>query len=140
VAPQWSPDGHYLAMLSTRGPGGDGIGIWIWERSSATLRRISDRCVAIINPYRPPFEWLDGNRLIVAALPIAPGMTDSQMFDVSRARDHLNSGKATTASVIDSGLARDAVARHQFDLLLVNADKNFGPPFWQTSMDSLAWR
>jgi hypothetical protein len=118
-APQWSPDGRYLAMLSTRGSGGERIWIWVWERKTATLRRISDRCIEVANPYRAPFEWLDGSSLIVFALPDCAKDEAFASVDIAGARDRVTDGKGPTSSVIDGGVEVDSATRHRFDLLLI---------------------
>jgi dipeptidyl aminopeptidase/acylaminoacyl peptidase len=37
-APQWSPDGQHLAMLSTRG---GTVQLWVWERANTRLRQLT---------------------------------------------------------------------------------------------------
>lgn len=97
--PYWSPDGQRLAMLSTAPEraeprGGDNARIYVWERDSDSLRRVSDRAVMTQVRYgsplneldlRPagarspnscrdndenaPFLWLDADRLLVVLMP-----------------------------------------------------------------------
>jgi dipeptidyl aminopeptidase/acylaminoacyl peptidase len=39
-SPVWSPDGSRIALLSTRG--GDNVRLWVWERATGTLRRLTE--------------------------------------------------------------------------------------------------
>lgn len=98
----WSPDGQHLAMLSTRPEGfeprgGDNVRLYIWNKSSGTLSRLSDTPVVTQTRYgspldsldfrggmgsgtashrclpsdeNAPFLWLDNHRLLAAMLPI----------------------------------------------------------------------
>lgn len=99
----WSPDGQRLAMLSTapegREPrGGDNVRLYVWNRSSGAVVRMSDDGVMTQTRYgsaldkldmrggadrgtvahacstgsvaeNAPFLWLDEHRLLVAMLP-----------------------------------------------------------------------
>jgi len=46
-APAWSPDGRYLAFLSAADSAGTprAARLWVWERSTGTLRQVSDAAV-----------------------------------------------------------------------------------------------
>src|ERR1051325_3370590 len=57
----WSPDRARLAMLSTRG--GD-VQLWIWERQSGRLRRLSDQGISLNGP---GFVWVN-NKMLAAIL------------------------------------------------------------------------
>jgi dipeptidyl aminopeptidase/acylaminoacyl peptidase len=60
--PVWSPDGRRLAFLSDRA--GGQVQLWIWERSSGTLRRVGK------SPLRESYNgihWVNGGRAILAA-------------------------------------------------------------------------
>lgn len=99
----WSPDGRRLAMLSTlskgREPrGGDNVRLYVWERETRTLKRMSEdgvmtqtrygsaldkldlrggadrgtvahACSTGIVAENAPFLWLDNHRLLVAMMP-----------------------------------------------------------------------
>ncbi|MDX1666927.1 MAG: prolyl oligopeptidase family serine peptidase [Saprospiraceae bacterium] len=39
--PVWSPEGRYLAMLSTRG--NDNVRLYVWDRQTSELRKLSER-------------------------------------------------------------------------------------------------
>jgi dipeptidyl aminopeptidase/acylaminoacyl peptidase len=62
--PSWSPDGHYLAFLSSR----DGSGqarLWIWDAQKAKLRKVSST-----NVRGTRVEWTPGSKgLVVTTLP-----------------------------------------------------------------------
>lgn len=55
--PLWSPDGRFLAMLSTRG---DTTSLWVWVRDTKELRRLSARS---LSPYLA-FEWVTSGQLV----------------------------------------------------------------------------
>ena len=58
-SPQWSPDGRYLAFFSDRG----GVAqLWVWEKASARIRRVSD---AIVRPLADKFQWSPDSRMVV---------------------------------------------------------------------------
>lgn len=97
----WSPDGRMLAMLSTKPEaseprGGDNVRIYVWERSSDRLRRVTSSGVMTQSRYgsglypldlrggadgstiahscrdsdeNAPFLWLDKHRLLSLLLP-----------------------------------------------------------------------
>jgi len=97
----WSPDGQRLALLSTAPEGqeprgGDNVRLYVWERASGALRRMSADAVMTQTRYgwaidkldlsggadhstiahrcgegneNAPFLWLDNRRLLAAMLP-----------------------------------------------------------------------
>jgi len=97
----WSPDGQRLALLSTapqgREPrGGDNVRLYVWDRISGALTRMSDDAIMTQTRYgsgidkldlrggadggtiahecsetdeKAPFLWLDDHRLLAAMLP-----------------------------------------------------------------------
>jgi dipeptidyl aminopeptidase/acylaminoacyl peptidase len=62
--PAWSPDGHYLAFLSTR----DGSGqarLWIWDAHKEVLRRASE-----VNARTTRINWMpDSKQVVLTTLP-----------------------------------------------------------------------
>jgi len=65
--PSWSPDGRYLAFLSDRGSKGT-IGparLWVWERSSDTLRQTGD---ADVREGYAGLHWAADGHSVVASL------------------------------------------------------------------------
>ncbi|HYI40402.1 MAG TPA: prolyl oligopeptidase family serine peptidase [Allosphingosinicella sp.] len=97
----WSPDGRRLALLSTRPEGreprgGDNVRLYVWERSSGAMTRMSDEAIMTQTRYgsglnkldlrggadrgtvahacnsnqeNAPFLWLDDHRLLAVMLP-----------------------------------------------------------------------
>lgn len=95
----WSPDGHRLAMLSTRPEaaephGGDNVRVYVWDRDTNQLNRLGNVAVMTQTRYggaihrldlrggadqstvthscgaeNSPFLWLDDHRLLAATLP-----------------------------------------------------------------------
>src|SRR6185295_3766702 len=64
-APAWSPDGKYLAFYSDR----DGApALWIWERTSATLRKASDAIVRTRLETSIPLWTPDSKRILIRVL------------------------------------------------------------------------
>lgn len=122
-APEWSPSGDYLAMLSTR----DGnVRVWLWERASGRLRRLSERGVDLnISPHPRPFVWLDEHRLVFPVLPAGEqplGMRLELQTPAIATREwpKTPAGEVATASVLDSGVPIDVDARPHGSLLLLD--------------------
>jgi dipeptidyl aminopeptidase/acylaminoacyl peptidase len=63
-APQWSPDGQWLAFLSSRG--GE-VRVWGWERARQQLRQLSPSGVDFTE--RGGCRWVDARRLLCLVLP-----------------------------------------------------------------------
>lgn len=110
----WSPDGRRLAMLSTAPQsseprGGDNVRLYVWNRDTGALTRISDAAVMTQTRYgggidrldlrgggdhgttthacsetdeKAPFLWLDEHRLLVAML--SPGQVSGLIDQYSR--------------------------------------------------------
>ncbi|HEY0724388.1 MAG TPA: hypothetical protein VGD41_10445, partial [Pyrinomonadaceae bacterium] len=69
-APAWSPDNNYLAFFSDRG----GLAtLWIWQRSSGTLRQLSNLPVVGYRGLGVPRWTPDSKSILFAVLP--EGMT-----------------------------------------------------------------
>lgn len=64
--PVWSPDGARVAFYSDEG--GE-AGLWVWERDTATRRRVSDTIVRPFFGFEAPRWASDGERLLVKLLP-----------------------------------------------------------------------
>src|SRR5260370_3661095 len=70
--PTWSPDSRQLAMFSTRG---DLVQIYVWNRSTNTVRRMRERGTDIgyteitsPNGQRGPMAWQDEKHLVAGLL------------------------------------------------------------------------
>lgn len=139
----WSPDGQRLAMLSTKPEGseprgGDNVRLYIWDRRSDTISRVSDTPIFsqtmggsplykvelrggaggdVTHTCGPesnaPFLWLDNNRLLAMAMP--KGSTSGLLDAYSRALkqdaetlDKLRAGVEPDVTAVGSGSERVA--------------------------------
>lgn len=111
--PAWSPDGSRLAMLSTRPEGGeprggDNVRLYVWDRSTNALRRLSESAMMTQTRYgsplyqmdlrggadrnvathrcgdeeNAPYLWLDERHLLAIALP--PGRVSGLIDEYAR--------------------------------------------------------
>ncbi len=65
-APSWSPDNSYLAFFSDR----DGLAnLWVWERRSDKLRKVSDLPVTGYKGLSTPRWTSDGKSIVFCVLP-----------------------------------------------------------------------
>ncbi|WJI16110.1 prolyl oligopeptidase family serine peptidase [Pseudoxanthomonas winnipegensis] len=121
-APEWSPDGRYLAMLSTRG---GNVRAWVWDAQARQLKLLSELGVDTAKIHARPYTWVDGSRLLLPVLP--PGEKPVGMeIELATPRiasgqwPKVVSGKEATASVLESGEPVDLSTRPQGQLLLVD--------------------
>jgi len=64
-SPVWSPDGQHLAFFSDR----DGfVRLWLWERSTGTVRRVSDVIIRSVFSYQSARWSPNGRQILVMAL------------------------------------------------------------------------
>jgi dipeptidyl aminopeptidase/acylaminoacyl peptidase len=114
-SPQWSPDGRYLAMLSTRGQSAADVGaniwLWVWDTQTDRLYRLSSRAVDPY-PYQISIKWVDPSHLVCALL--KEGATATMMLVNSQTQRiateewrRAGEGKMSTASVLDTGASQD---------------------------------
>lgn len=121
-APEWSPDGRYLAMLSTRG---GNVRAWVWDAQARQLKLLSEYGVDTAKIHARPYTWVDGGRLLLPVLPEGEqplGMRIELATPqiASREWPKVVAGKEATASVLDSGVPVDLSNRPQGQLLLVD--------------------
>ena len=121
-APEWSPDGRYLAMLSTRG---DNVRAWVWDTQARQLKLVSERGVDSGEVRARPYLWVDAGRLLLPVLPEGeqpPGMRAELATPQIATREwpKVVAGRESTASVLDSGVPVDLASRPQGQLLLVD--------------------
>jgi len=119
--PTWSPDGTRLAMLSTKGL--DNVRLWVWEKATGRLTKLSERGVAFTLP--SPFAWIDNQQLLAVLL--SEGEKPLAMTVERRAGDVAMhqwpkawNGRETTASVLDSGVPVDLASRQHEDVVLID--------------------
>ncbi|HTO75824.1 MAG TPA: prolyl oligopeptidase family serine peptidase [Thermoanaerobaculia bacterium] len=124
-SPQWSPDGKFLAMLSTRG---GNVGLWVWEASGKgqSLRKLTDRGVDLVNVRERPYLWIDSRRILCPVLPegeqplsMKIELETPQIATREWAKTPV--GQEPTASVLDSGVPVDLSKRKQGRLLVIDA-------------------
>ena len=125
--PVWSPDGRWLAMLSTRG--NDNVRIYLWDGRARTLRRLSEGGVQLdanSQTYQEPMAWVSPTMLLCALAP--PGEPSIEFFATNvrrRIRRELawaqaEHGTVSTASVLEGGIATSEPNRPQGKLVLAN--------------------
>lgn len=105
--PRWSPDGERLALLSLRG---NRVTPWIWNASTDSLRRLTDRAVHR-NGAPLVYRWRSDRELVLSLRPEgaadrgrrqAEG-TRPGLFAIRRWREAW-SGREVTADVLSSGM------------------------------------
>jgi dipeptidyl aminopeptidase/acylaminoacyl peptidase len=127
-APQWSPDGERLAMLSTRG---GNVRLWVWEARTGRLRQVTTR--GIVLTLARPYTWLNSRQLLYPALP--PGdkprlmQLEIQTQEIAPGQwEKARRGRETTASVLQSGLEETPGGRRSEELLILDADGSASEP------------
>ncbi len=120
-APQFSPDGRYLSMLSTRG---GNVSLWVEDLNSHQLRRLGERGVDLRDIRKPPYVWVDGTHILCQMLP--PGERPTGMkIDVQTPETATEgwkkqrAGQEVTASVLESGVPIDLSKRPHGQLQLI---------------------
>lgn len=130
-SPVWSPDGKRIAMLSTKG--GDNARLYVWDKASGELKRLTGRGVNLYAnsdpvggwPYRP-FFWRDAATLIC---PVLPEGEQPESFKVelqtpgiaAREWPKAERGLEATVSVLESAREVPETERPKNDLLLIDA-------------------
>lgn len=97
-APQWTPDGQALVMLSTRG--GE-LRYWEWDRSSSQMRRL----------VRPdlqlglrPIQWLSNREMLVAGIPDTDAMVPPVLGTAGSRATTPGFKVSDSMSVLDAGV------------------------------------
>lgn len=103
----WSPDGSRLAFYSDR----DGMArLWVWDRATATVRRVSSVIPRAYLLFETPAWTPDGASLIVKVLP--EGDTIGQSEDsVAKAALALPNDTIPTAEVLTANIGSSDTAR-----------------------------
>lgn len=140
-APQWSPDGQRLAMVSTRH---GNVHLWVWDRATRKLRQIGQHGIALfMAPHERPFAWLDAARLLYPTLPAGErplGMRIETQTPETATREwpKVQHGEESTASVLDSGVPVDLASRPQGALVVTDLVADQERMLAPGNVDSLA--
>ena len=103
-APQWSPDGKHIAMLSTRG---DTTTLWVADEGKPP-RQLTTRGVELVYTFTPAYQWLDETHIVAVLLPENAQpywmrLADEAAKVAAPAWEKADRGLEPTASVIDNG-------------------------------------
>lgn len=96
--PAWAPDNRHLAFYSDR----DGtLGVWLWDRVTGHLRRLSKAVVRVGSRRQERLTWTpDGKRILTKVLPrgmsLAAALRRASVTSAAPARD---ANRARSASV-----------------------------------------
>jgi dipeptidyl aminopeptidase/acylaminoacyl peptidase len=125
--PVWSPDGQWLAMLSTRG---GNIRLWVWNKSSGRLDLVSERAVnlwpfTVPSPDPDSFLWISSHKILFW---VAPEGEKAQRLvldtegpeKAEREWARARNGRDATASVLESGIPNSPAPILQSSLLVVD--------------------
>jgi dipeptidyl aminopeptidase/acylaminoacyl peptidase len=112
--PVWSPNGRWLAMLSTRG--GGNVRMYVWDSATGRMRRLADfgvevnATVKVGDGVPRPFAWVTDSTLLAVLLP--KGQAPAE-FDIgvrttqvaASAWRQAERAREATVSIIDGGAA-----------------------------------
>ena len=122
-SPQWSPDGEWLVMLSTKG--GDNVRLWSWQKSTGELQQLTHVGVDLVGVRERPMLWVDERHVLCPVLP--PGKQPFGMaLELQTPKiatlewPKVVTGKDVTSSVLESGVPPDLSERPQGQLLLID--------------------
>ncbi len=119
--PEWSPDGRYLALLSTRG--GDAT-LWVWSRERNELRQLSSRNVDTMRTRAHAIVWTDDRHVLCSLLPAGePGGEVRYATGMPRGAPAGWEKKIRaelSASVLQSGVPTPVNERAQGDLVSID--------------------
>jgi len=139
--PVWSPDGARLAMMSTKGDtrGGDNVRLWVWERVTNRLVRVSSRPLDLQGQVEGadglaptaagagPFAWTAPTTLLFTGLPDSMASTRYEVEIrtqriASRRWPEAGLGRVATVNVLDTGIPADSLPPPPRDGVLVRAE------------------
>jgi dipeptidyl aminopeptidase/acylaminoacyl peptidase len=121
-SPTWSPDGKWLAMLSTKG---GNVSLWVWDKTTDKIQQLTQKGIAFEEIIYRPYTWISDEEIICTVLPDSEkpwGMTietDAPQKAV-RGSQIANKGEEITVSVLQSGVAVDLDRRTREITILVN--------------------
>lgn len=122
-APQWSPDGQRIAMLSTRG---GNLRLWMWSKSNGQLEMLSDRAIDLISvdSFWDSYLWISETEIIAGTL---AREKKPHALDDKEIREKIRiewakawDGREPTSSVLESGVRPVIESRPQGNVLLIN--------------------
>jgi dipeptidyl aminopeptidase/acylaminoacyl peptidase len=121
-APVWSPDGARLAMLSTRG---GNVRLWVWERATGALTRLTERAVDLTDVRKRPMIWISPTQLLCPVLPEGEQPTgwNIEVRAAEKAQAEWPKtwrGLEPAVSVLQSGVAGDPSKKARGTLLLLD--------------------
>jgi dipeptidyl aminopeptidase/acylaminoacyl peptidase len=140
-APQWSPDGKRLTMMSTKT--GDNVTLWVWQRDTGEFKQLTSRGVDLQDIRERPLIWVDERHVLCPVLAEGEqplGMrAELQSTQIARAAwPKTEKGVEATSSVLDSGVTPDLSKRPNGELLLI--DVTDGSSRVVTSGPTRGWR
>jgi Tol biopolymer transport system component len=125
-SPAWSPDGKYLAMLSTKE---GNVTLWVWHKTTGSLQQLTTRGINFENVRDRPYTWISNTEIICTILP-----ENEQPWGMACERDAskkawqgsqaANRGEEVTVSVLQSGVAVDITKREGKTSIVVNIVEN----------------
>jgi dipeptidyl aminopeptidase/acylaminoacyl peptidase len=121
--PVWSPDANRLAMLSTRG---GNVRLWVWEKSSGTLKPLTARGVETFDLGNKGPVWVSDRELICPVLPQGERPL-SMTIEVEAGEKAMREwpkawkGDEATVSMLESGVPVDVSKRPQSELVAIDA-------------------
>jgi dipeptidyl aminopeptidase/acylaminoacyl peptidase len=122
-APQWSPDGQRIAMLSTRG---GNLRLWMWSKATGQLELLSERAIDLISvdSFWDSYLWISDTEIVAGTM--APGrkphaLDDKEVPEKIRIEwAKAWEGREPTSSVLESGVRPAIESRPQGNVLLIN--------------------
>jgi dipeptidyl aminopeptidase/acylaminoacyl peptidase len=131
-SPRWSPSGRRLAMVGTQGRTAVGVQLYVWQRRTQALSRVSSRPLdvgftVVGGPLGrdAPFGWLNDTTLFAPLQPSGyPGwLAERNVGLFNRIRDawhRAEHGRESTVSLLESGVEPLAPSGPQVDLTLIH--------------------
>ena len=122
-APQWSPDGQRVAMLSTRG---GNLRLWMWSKATGQLEMLSDRAIDLISvdSFWDSYLWISDTEIVAGTLAREKkphALDDKEVLEkIHTEWAKAWEGREPTSSVLESGIRPAIESRPQGNVLLIN--------------------